>query len=191
MKVRMCDIAGVVEITTICHGDGRGFFSETWNHRALAEAGVDVDFVQDNQSLSVAAGTLRGLHFQTPPFAQAKLVRVLSGAVFDVVVDIRKGSPTFRRWVGVELSRDKWNQLFVPIGFAHGFVTLLPNTEVAYKVSNYYSPAHDRTIRFDDPAIDISWPTELAPYHLSAKDRAAPLMCGVETGFFFEGKQRA
>ena len=156
----------------------------TWNRKALAEAGVDVDFVQDNQSLSATAGTLRGLHFQIP---QAKLVRVPSGAFFDVAVDIRRGSPTFGRWVGVELSREKWNQLFVPLGFAHGFFTLRPNTEVAYKVSDYYSPTHDRAIRFDDPTIGIARPQGLALSRLSAKDKAAPLLSEVDTGFVYQG----
>jgi dTDP-4-dehydrorhamnose 3,5-epimerase len=185
MKVRAFDIEGVLEITPPRHGDERGFFSETWNRRSLAEIGVDIDFVQVNQSLSAATGTLRGLHFQKPPHAQAKLVRVLSGAIFDVVVDIRKGSPTFGRWIGVELSRERWNQLLVPAGFAHAFVTLVPNAEVAYKASDYYSPEHECAIHFDDPAISIEWPRDLAPFKLSDRDKAAPLLADVDTGFVY------
>lgn len=187
MKIRKLDIDDLLEITTVRREDERGFFSETWNRRTLAEVGVDVEFVQDNHSLSVAAGTVRGLHFQTPPFAQAKLVRVLSGKILDIAVDIRLGSPTFGRWVGVELSAEKWNQLFIPIGFAHGFVTLLPNTEIAYKVSNYYSPEHDRTILFDDPALAIQWPLELAPFQLSIKDREGQPLSKVDAGFIYQG----
>ena len=185
MEIKALDLDGVFEIAPARHGDDRGFFSETWNRRVLQDAGIPIDFVQDNQSLSAAAGTLRGLHFQTPPHAQAKLVRVLQGAVFDVAVDIRVGSPTFGQWVGTELSRSKWNQLFVPIGFAHGFVTLVPDTEVAYKVSDYYAAEHDRAIRFDDPAIGIDWPAGLPPFQLSEKDRAAPRLADIDTGFVY------
>ena len=185
MEIKALDLDGVFEITPARHGDDRGFFSETWNRRVLEDAGISLDFVQDNQSLSAAAGTLRGLHFQTPPHAQAKLVRVLQGAVFDVAVDIRAGSPTFGRWVGTELSRSKWNQLLVPAGFAHGFVTLVPDTEVAYKVSDYYAPKHDRAIRFDDPAIGIDWPPGLPPFQLSEKDRTAPRLADIDTGFVY------
>lgn len=187
MEVRELEIDGVVELVPVRLGDDRGFFAETWNRRTLEGEGIAVDFVQDNQSLSAAAGTLRGLHFQAPRRAQAKLVRVLSGAIFDVAVDIRRGSPTFGRWVCVELSRGKWNQLFVPAGFALGFLTLVPNTEVAYKVSDFYSPAHDRAIRFDDPAIGIAWPQGLSPFQLSAKDEAAPHLSEVETSFVYRG----
>lgn len=187
LKVEQTSLLGVLLVMPHFVRDERGFFSEIWNRKALVEVGIDIDFVQDNQSLSAAAGTLRGLHFQTPPIAQAKLVRVLNGAIFDVAVDIRKGSPTFGRWVGVELSREKWNQLFIPAGFAHGFVTLVPNTEVAYKVSDYYSPAHDRAIRFDDPAIGITWPQGLAPFQLSAKDEAAPPLSEIDTSFVYQG----
>jgi dTDP-4-dehydrorhamnose 3,5-epimerase len=185
MKIRSLTINGVLEITPLRHIDERGFFSETWNRRSLAGAGLDIDFVQDNQSLSASAGTLRGLHFQIPPRAQAKLVRVGSGSIFDVAVDIRKGSPTFGHWISVELSRERWNQLLIPAGFAHGYVTLVPNTEVAYKVSDYHSPEHDRTIRFDDPTIGIVWPDNLAPFQLSAKDERAPLLANIDTGFVY------
>lgn len=156
-------------------GDPRGFFSETYNKKLFAEAGIGLDFVQDNQSLSQAAGTVRGLHYQAPPFAQDKLVRVVRGRIFDVAVDIRRGSPTFGRWVGAEISADAWNQILVPIGFAHGFCTLEANTEVIYKVTNYYSGAHDFGIRWNDPDLQIAWPVAEGETELSDKDRKQPL----------------
>ena len=174
---------GVLEIRPPRLSDERGFFSEVWSKRSFAEAGIDVAFVQDNHSLSRDVGVLRGLHFQAPPFAQAKLVRVSRGAVFDVAVDIRPGSPTCGQWVAARLSAAEWNQMFVPIGFAHGFVTLEPDTEVQYKVSAPYSREHDRAIRFDDPAIGIEWPIDREALILSDKDRAAPPLADIETGF--------
>ncbi|GEP12329.1 dTDP-4-dehydrorhamnose 3,5-epimerase [Methylobacterium gnaphalii] len=156
------------------HGDNRGWFSEVYRADRLAQAGIANLFVQDNQSFSAPAGTLRGLHFQTPPAAQAKLVRVLAGAILDVAVDIRRSSPTFGKYVAVRLDAEGGEQLFVPHGFAHGFCTLEPNTMVAYKVDAYYSPAHDRAIAWNDPEIGISWPVGEAEASLSAKDRAAP-----------------
>ena len=174
LTVRELDIPGVLEITPKKFGDDRGFFSETFNAQRCAEAGVDVTWVQDNHSLSASAGVLRGLHYQLPPHAQDKLVRVVRGRVFDVVADIRPGSATFGRWVGVELSVEKWNQLFVPKGFAHGFLTLEPNTELLYKVSDFYSPECDRSIRFDDPDLGIEWPIEGGGLILSEKDEQAP-----------------
>jgi len=174
---------GVLEVRPARLSDERGFFSEVWSERAFAEAGIAVGFVQDNHSLSAEVGVLRGLHFQVPPFAQAKLVRVSRGSVFDVAVDIRPASPTFGQWVGARLSAAEWNQMFVPIGFAHGFVTLEPDTEVQYKVSAPYSRDHDRAIRFDDPAIGVEWPIDRAALILSDKDRSAPLLADVDTGF--------
>lgn len=185
VKVRKLGLDGVLEIRPAKFEDERGFFSETWNAGKLASAGIHVDFVQDNQSLSRARGVMRGLHFQTPPFAQDKLVRVLRGAIFDVAVDIRKGSPSYGKWVGLTLSDKQWNQILVPKGFAHGFVTLEPDTEVVYKVSAPYSQPHDRSIRFDDPDIAIDWPVPTAEMILSAKDAAAPLLAEVETGFVY------
>ena len=155
-------------------GDDRGFFSEVYSRRDLAAAGIADEFVQDNHSLSAQPGTVRGLHYQLPPFAQAKLVRVVRGAVFDVAVDLRRGSPSFGRHVSAVLSAEAWNQLFVPIGFAHGFCTLEPATEVVYKVTAYYSRDHDRGIRWDDPALGILWPVGPAAAVLSEKDRALP-----------------
>lgn len=185
VEVRGLGLDGVCEVRPSRIGDERGFFSETWNAAKFAQAGIQVDFVQDNHSLSRARGVLRGLHFQTPPFAQDKLVRVLRGAIFDVAVDIRKNSPTFGKWVGLELSEKDWNQVFVPKGFAHGFITLEPDTEVAYKVSAPYSSAHDRSIRFDDPRIGVEWPVAASDIILSAKDAAAPMLANVETGFVY------
>ncbi|MIL09423.1 dTDP-4-dehydrorhamnose 3,5-epimerase [Salmonella enterica subsp. enterica] len=174
---------GVIEVVPDRFGDDRGFFSEVWNERAWSEAGIAVPFVQDNHSVSEKVGTLRGLHFQTPPAGQAKLVRVIKGAVFDVAVDIRKKSPTFGKWVGIEVSAAKWNQLFIPEGFAHGFVTLEPDTHFLYKVSGFYSKDNDRSIRFDDPAIGIEWPIDVSNAILSAKDQAAPLLADLDTEF--------
>jgi dTDP-4-dehydrorhamnose 3,5-epimerase len=165
---------GVLEIRPKRHGDARGFFSETWNASLFEEAGVDLNFVQDNHSLSAAAGVVRGLHYQLPDRAQDKLLRVIRGRIFDVAVDIRKGSPTLGKWVGLEVSAEAWNQILVPKGFAHGFMTLEPNTEVVYKVTDLYSPSHDRSIRFDDPDIGIEWPSGRAEPVLSDKDRNAP-----------------
>ena len=173
---------GVVEITTPRFGDDRGFFSEIWNQQSWAKAGLDLSFVQDNHSVSKFAGTVRGLHFQKAPIAQGKLVRVVRGAIFDVAIDIRRNSPSFGKWVGVELSEDKWNQLYIPVGFAHGFMTLVPDTHVTYKVTAPYSKEHDRAIRFDDPEIGITWPLDATV--LSDKDKAALLLKDCDIGLF-------
>ena len=180
VEVRPLGLDGVIEIRPAKFADGRGFFSETYNAQSFASFGIGQTFVQDNHSLSMAAGVLRGLHYQLPPKAQDKLVRVVRGSVFDVAVDIRRGSPTFGKWVGVELSAEKWNQVLVPAGFAHGFVTLEANTEVVYKVTEYYSASHDRSIRFDDPRIGIQWPIDASRLQLSAKDQAAPLLADAD-----------
>ncbi|HEY1944481.1 MAG TPA: dTDP-4-dehydrorhamnose 3,5-epimerase [Roseiarcus sp.] len=174
MLVENTAIPEVKIITVKKFGDHRGFFSETYNRRAAAEAGIDLAFVQDNHSGSPEIGTVRGLHFQSPPFAQAKLVRVTRGRIFDVAVDLRRSSPTFGRHVAIELSEENWRQLLVPIGFAHGFCTLEPDTEVLYKVTNYYSPQHDHGLAFDDPALEIAWPVDPARAVLSDKDRRHP-----------------
>lgn len=183
IDVTPLEIDGVFEIRPRRFEDERGFFSETWNLARWKEAGIVAEFVQDNHSLSREKGVLRGLHYQAPPMAQAKLVRVSRGAVFDVAVDIRVGSPTFGKWVSAVLSAEHWNQLFVPEGFAHGFLTLQPDTEVQYKTSAPYSPEHDRAIRFDDPGIGIDWPIDVEELILSNKDRKAPLLADVQTGF--------
>lgn len=172
--LRHLEIPDVVEISPPKFGDERGFFSEVWKRSEFEAEGISIDWVQDNQSLSAEEGTVRGLHYQTPPFAQDKLVRVLRGAIYDVAVDIRHGSPTFGKWVGLELSADKWNQLLVPIGFAHGFMTIAPDTEVIYKVSAPYAPEHERSILWNDPELAIVWPALGRPAVLSAKDKVAP-----------------
>lgn len=176
IQIKRLSIPDVLEITPPRFGDHRGFFSEVWNAAALADLGVSVDFVQDNHSCSSAAGVLRGLHYQVGPSAQDKLVRVVRGSIFDVAVDIRRGSDSFGRWVGLEVSAEKWNQIFVPKGFAHGFVTLEPGTEVIYKVSAPYAPDQERSIRYDDPQIGIEWPMAADTLTLSEKDRDAPLL---------------
>lgn len=180
MDIRSLGLEGVFEIVPRKFGDHRGFFSETYNAKSLAEAGIDLQFVQDNHSYSAAKGVLRGLHYQLPPRAQDKLVRVIRGAILDVVVDIRKSSPTFGKWVSLEVSAEKWNQILVPKGFAHGFVTLVEDTEVVYKVTDYYSPEHDRSIRFDDSAIGIEWQVPASGVQLSDKDRNAPLLADAD-----------
>ncbi len=164
--------------------DGRGFFAELYNYNSLLEYGIDLEFVQDNHSLSREVGTLRGLHFQATPHAQAKLVRCGRGAIFDVVVDIRRGSPTYGKWEGYELTADNGNQLYVPIGFAHGFVTLEPDSEIVYKCSNYYAPETEGAILWNDPVIGIDWPIEAAPI-LSEKDATATLLADLESPFIF------
>ncbi len=152
--------------------DNRGHFSETYNCRRYADAGIDAVFVQDNRSFSAKKGTIRGLHFQTAPFAQAKLVHVARGAIFDVAVDIRAGSPTFGKHVSATLSARDGNQIYLPIGFAHGLMTLEPDTEVLYKVSSYYSPAHEISVLWNDPALAIDWPSGGGEPVLSPKDEA-------------------
>jgi len=166
-------ISGVKLIKAQKLGDHRGFFSEVYSRKDLAEAGINIDFVQDNHSRSSERGTLRGLHFQTPPFAQHKLVRVVCGAIVDVAVDLRRGSPTYGKHVSATISADDWNQLLVPIGFAHGFMTLEPNTEVHYKVSNYYSMEHDKGVFWNDPDLAIRWP-QVDSVRLSEKDGRLP-----------------
>lgn len=185
MEIRRLALEGVLEIIPGKFGDERGFFSETYSQKRFAEAGLDIGWVQDNQSLSAERGVLRGLHFQVSPFAQDKLVRVLRGSIFDVVVDLRQGSPTYGKWTSCVLSADAWNQLLVPRGFAHGFLTLEPGVEVFYKVSAPYAPACDRAIRWNDPQIGIAWPLEGREPVLSAKDAAAPYLSGIAAQISF------
>lgn len=173
----------VVCPTKLC--DDRGFFSETYSARTHAQAGIPDNFVQDNHSLSIDKGTLRGLHFQTRPHAQDKLVRVSRGAILDVAVDIRCGSPTYGRHVAVMLSAENWEQLWVPKGFAHGFYTLEPDTEVIYKVSDYYAPECDRGLAWDDPALDIDWHNASVPPILSGRDRKHPRLAELPAYFTY------
>ncbi|GAA3408569.1 dTDP-4-dehydrorhamnose 3,5-epimerase [Paenibacillus hodogayensis] len=183
MKLIRTKLPGVLLLEPVVHGDHRGFFMESYTRGKLEELGLTYDFVQDNQSLSVQPGVLRGLHYQLSAKAQTKLVRVLSGAVYDVVVDIRQGSPTFGEWIGVELSEDNKRQIIVPKGFAHGVCTLSPNTQLLYKVDEYYSPEHDRGILWNDPQLRIDWP--VAEPVLSAKDAGQPPLKDAEIDFVY------
>jgi dTDP-4-dehydrorhamnose 3,5-epimerase len=174
MQFEDTQIPAVNIVTPKKHGDARGFFCEVYKQSDWRNAGLDLTFVQDNHSLSAPVGTLRGLHFQTVPFAQDKLVRVVRGRILDVAVDIRRSSPTFGKHVAVELSTENWRQLLVPIGFAHGFVTLEPDTEVLYKVTALYSAINDRGLAFDDPDLGINWPLPPGGAMLSEKDKHWP-----------------
>jgi dTDP-4-dehydrorhamnose 3,5-epimerase len=183
MKVTNQAIDAVKLIVPRRIADARGYFVESWNRRVFAEIGLDVEFFQDNASFSAGAGTVRGLHFQTPPAVQAKLVRVVRGSIFDVAVDLRRSSPSFGRHVSAVLTAEGGEQLFVPIGFAHGLCTLEPNTEVAYKISGFYSPEHDKGIAWDDPALGIDWPLKGSAPILSDKDRALPRLADIVSPF--------
>ena len=185
MQVEQTKLDGVVILTPARFGDDRGFFSESWNQKRMQDAGINIDFVQDNHSLSAKVGTVRGLHFQSPPHAQAKLVRCGRGSLFDVAVDIRKGSPTYGQWVGVELSFENGRQLLIPAGFLHGFATRTPDTEVVYKCSDYYSPECDGAVRFDDPDIGIDWGLT-GDAVLSDKDEKAPFLANFDSPFVYE-----
>jgi dTDP-4-dehydrorhamnose 3,5-epimerase len=176
-------IPDVKLVTPKRFGDDRGFFSETYNAQRFHDAGITVDFVQDNHSYSAPAGTVRGLHFQAPPFAQSKLVRVLRGRILDVAVDVRKGSPTYGKWVSAELSAENGVQIFVPQGFLHGFATLEANCEIAYKVDNYYSSACDGAVVWNDPDLNIDWGIDPATATLSDKDEAAQRFADFNTPF--------
>lgn len=180
IEVRELELAGVKEIRPRRHGDARGWFTEVWNKEVWEAAGVALDFIQDNHSYSAAKGVLRGLHYQMPPAAQDKLVRATRGSIFDVAVDIRAGSPTYGRWLGLILSAELGNQILVPKGFAHGFVTLEDHSEVQYKATAPYAPALDRTILWNDPAIGIEWP--LGDVQLSPKDQAADPLSAADSG---------
>ncbi len=180
MEIHPLALPEVLLITPIKHGDDRGFFSETFSRRRLAEAGFDKPFVQDNHSLSGKRGILRGLHFQRAPHAQDKLVRVTRGAVFDVAVDVRRGSPSFGRWVGVELSADNWRQMLVPAGFAHGFLTLTDTAEVLYKVTDDYAPEAEGGLAWDDPEIGVDWPMAKSDIITNDRDGRWPKLSELE-----------
>jgi dTDP-4-dehydrorhamnose 3,5-epimerase len=166
------------------YGDHRGFFAEIYNKKKYLELGINEDFVQINHSISDDIGTLRGLHFQSPPFAQGKLVRCGRGAIFDVAVDIRRGSMTFGKWQGFELTANNGYQIYIPPGFAHGFVTLEPESEIVYKCTNYYAPEAEKSLYWNDPDINIEWPLNVKPI-LSEKDRLAPLFKNFQSPFIF------
>lgn len=187
MELIPTDIPDVLIVKTRWFTDARGAFSETHSRRAWEKAGLDVDFCQDNHAISGPAGTVRGLHFQRPPSAQAKLIRVLRGAILDVAVDVRMGSPTYGKAVAVELSADNRLQLFVPKGFAHGYCTLAPDTEVAYKVDAFYDPTSEGGILWNDPALGIPWPD--CARHLIARDLALPTLAALPPCFTYATAQ--
>ena len=186
MKFTTLDLPGLIEIVPKKFSDDRGYFAESFrDDRFRAQAGA-FDFVQDNQSLSIQAGTIRGLHFQKPPFAQGKLVRCIAGSLFDVAVDLRAGSPGYGKWTGATLSSDSGNQLWIPPGFAHGFCTLEADTIISYKVTAYYSPADDLGLAWDDPDIAVAWPAIANPATLSMKDRSQAALRDLPPYFMFE-----
>lgn len=185
MKKLALSVPGLMLLTPQKHDDQRGHFVETYNRRSFAEAGIDCTFVQDNQSLSTQRGTIRGLHFQSAPHTQAKLVRVLQGAVYDVAVDLRRGSPTYGRWCATTLSAEEGQQIFVPAGFAHAFCTLAPDTVVAYKVDGYYARDCEGGLRWDDPDLAIDWPVAAADVHVSDKDASLPYLRDFTSPFAF------
>ncbi|AHD02240.1 dTDP-4-dehydrorhamnose 3,5-epimerase [Leisingera methylohalidivorans] len=184
MQIDETGLPGLKVLTPARFGDARGFFSESWNRQRLAALGIDLDFVQDNHSVSAQTGTLRGLHFQAPPHAQDKLVRCGQGALFDVAVDIRKGSPSYGKWFGIELSAENGKQLLVPKGFLHGFLTRTSNTEVIYKCTDYYAPECDGAVAWDSCGID--WAFDGTPV-LSDKDKSAPALADFDSPFAWEG----
>lgn len=186
MQIQTLIIPEIKIITPTKIGDGRGFFSETYHKKRLAELGIEAEFVQDNHAFSARANTVRGLHFQIPPYDQAKLIRVIQGAILDVAVDIRQGSPYYGRHVSAVISESRWNQIFIPAGFAHGLVTLEENTAVLYKVSNYYSPEHDMGLLWNDPNLGIDWPVTPDEAILSDKDRQQPKFQDLPGYFVYE-----
>ena len=179
-------LVGIILIEPRRFVDDRGFFSETYSHRVYADLGIPETFVQDNHSVSAQMGTLRGLHFQEPPCAQGKLVRCGRGSIFDVVVDIRKGSPTFGQWMGCELTAENGHQIYIPAGFAHGFQTLKPDSEIVYKCTEYYVPDAENIVRWDDSDIGIDWPL-MQNSVLSKKDTAAPFLAALDSPFTWDG----
>lgn len=184
MKIIETSLPGIKIVEPKIFGDHRGWFMETYNETVFEKAGVLIKFVQDNQSFSAAKGTLRGLHYQLNPKAQTKLVRCIKGSIFDVAVDIRKGSPTFGQWFGIELSAENKKQLFIPKGFAHGFMTFTDDVEVQYKVDETYAPDCDRGIIWNDPSIGIEWPMNIIPV-LSDKDQIAPSLNKADNNFVY------
>jgi dTDP-4-dehydrorhamnose 3,5-epimerase len=184
VKIETTDIDGMLVIEPRRHGDHRGFFSETFRHDQLREHGVDLDWIQDNHAYSTLRGVIRGLHFQAPPFAQAKLLRVTRGAILDVAVDIRRGSTTFGRHVAVELSADNWRQLLVPAGFAHGYCTLTDESEVLYKVTAPYDPASEGGLLWNDPSLGIPWPIPASDAIMTDRDKAWPILAELQSPFF-------
>ncbi len=191
MSLEISPVDGLRDVKVIVprrHQDERGFFSETWRSDAAVTGGIDVSFLQENHVLSRASGTLRGLHFQIGASAQAKLVRCIKGGILDVAVDIRRRSPTYGRHVAIELSAANWKQLYVPVGFAHGYCTLEPDSEVIYKVSAYYDPAAERGLAWDDPDLGIAWPVEGGAVLINERDRSNPRLRQLPEFFAWGGE---
>ncbi|MGN0962780.1 MAG: dTDP-4-dehydrorhamnose 3,5-epimerase [Clostridia bacterium] len=186
MEIIRTELPGVCIIEPKVFGDHRGYFTETWSKREMERLGFSFDFVQDNESFTAEKGTIRGIHFQIDPMAQAKIVRVSQGAVLDVAVDLRKGSPFYKKWVAVELSAENHRQLLLPRGFGHGFVSLTNDVLFLYKVDNAYSPECDRSIRFDDPEIGVDW--GITDPILSVKDQTAPVLADSDCNFVYKGE---
>jgi len=186
MKVRSLSIPDVKILEPEQFGDQRGFFSETYSRRTLTGHGIELEFVQDNHSLSRPKGTIRGLHYQSPPFAQAKLIRVARGSILDVAVDLRQRLPTYGKHVAAVISAKAWNQILVPVGFAHGFCTLEADTEIIYKVTNYYSAKHDQGVLWNDPDLEIDWPVSKETSVLSPKDRCLPRLRDIVSPFTYK-----
>ena len=186
MQVQKLSIPEVILLTPKRQMDSRGYFVETYNRRAFTTAGIDCTFVQDNQSLSLQRGTIRGIHFQSAPHTQAKLVRVVHGAVFDVAIDLRRGSPSYGRWCAARLTADDGEQLFIPAGFGHAFCTLVSDTIVAYKVDGYYARDYEGGIRWDDPDLAIDWPVAATDVHVSDKDARLPYLRDFASPFVFQ-----
>jgi len=183
MEIQTFDIEGLKLLIPKCFGDNRGWFFETYSKTRFLENGIDIEFVQDNHSMSRDKEILRGLHFQNNPKAQTKLIRCTKGEILDVVVDIRKNSKTYKQWVSIKLTEENKNQLLIPKGFAHGFLTLTEDCEVQYKVDEFYSPENDRSIRFDDPDINVDWGVDLSTVILSEKDKNAKLLKDSDANF--------
>jgi len=190
MEILNLDIPDVKILKPVQHKDQRGFFSEIFSQPTLAAAGMELEVVQENFAFSVQPHTVRGLHFQAAPYAQDKLIQVVRGAIFDVAVDLRRGSPWYGQYVSAEISADNWNQILVPVGFAHGLVTLEPNTAVIYKVTAPYSPEHEGGVRWDDPDLQIPWPVNAQQALLSERDQAMPLLSELDTPFRFTEEQQ-
>ena len=186
MRIKTTEIPEIIILKPQKHEDERGFFSETYNFSELHRYGIKMVFIQDNQSLSKKSGTLRGLHYQSPPFAQDKLVRVIRGSILDVALDIRRGSPTFGCHIAEIISAKTWNQILVPKGFAHGFLTLEDNTEVIYKVSDYYAPDYDLGVKWDDPDLEIDWGIDSTNVIISQNDLKQPLFSDIKSPFHYE-----
>ncbi|GAB6189636.1 dTDP-4-dehydrorhamnose 3,5-epimerase [Marinitoga arctica] len=193
MKIQETEIKGLYIIEPTVYGDNRGWFMETYSKKILKEKGIKIDFVQDNHSYSANKGTLRGIHYQNYPMAQTKLIRCTKGKILDIAVDLRKGSPTYKKWIAIELTEENKKQLLIPKGFGHGFLTLTDNVEVQYKVDEYYSKEHDRSIKYNDPEINIDWNLEkygIKEPILSEKDKNAPYLKNSDCNFKYQGDEK-